>query len=87
MYDCINFRFQKMEFSNIFGPNPLCRERQFTSDPGNLDLPAPRIFLDDTSVSDAHFAVPGTSRNHAFDTEVSLLTFYTTLKLGDFVQF
>lgn len=60
-----------MEFSNIFGPNPLCRERQFTSDPGNLDLPTPRIFLDDTSVSDAHFAIPGTSQDHTFDAEVT----------------
>lgn len=55
-----------MDLSDIFGPNPLCRERQFTSDPGNLDLPTPHVFLDDTSIVDAHFVLP-CSQDPVFD--------------------
>ncbi|KFM58034.1 ADIPOR-like receptor, partial [Stegodyphus mimosarum] len=56
-----------MDLSDIFGPNTLCRERQFTSDPGNLDLPAPHIFLDDTSIGDAHFDLPCSPGDHVFN--------------------
>lgn len=67
-----NQYFKDMDLNDIFGPNPLCRERQFTSDPGNLDLPAPHVFLDDTSIGDAHFVLPCSPDHPVFnDSEVS----------------
>lgn len=61
-----------MDLSDLFGPNPLCRERQFTSDPGNLDLPTPHVFLDDTSIGDAHFVLPCSPEHPVFnDSELS----------------
>ncbi|GFY51055.1 adiponectin receptor protein [Trichonephila inaurata madagascariensis] len=56
-----------MDFDEIVGPHSLCRKRRFKSDPGNLNLPIPHVFLDDTSIRDASLADSSTSKDqHIF---------------------
>ncbi|GFR07944.1 adiponectin receptor protein [Trichonephila clavata] len=56
-----------MNFDEIVGSHSLCRKRHSKSDPGNLNLKIPHVFLDDTSIRDAYFADSSASEDqHIF---------------------